>query len=482
MPFKDLREYIASLEAENELVHVKQEVDWDLEAGAIIRRCTETGSALPLFEKIKDYPEGYRVFGDPINSLKRFAIAAGIPSDLPPAETYRRLMALYQKGMSNRIKPRVVSTGPCKENVFKGDDVDLYRLPSLMLHDGDGGRYIGTAHMVVGKDPDSDWVNWGTYRLMLHDRNHLGGYLAPGRDMTHMLRKYEAQGKPMEFAVAIGTEPVSLAVAMAPVPFQVSEVDVAGGIREEPVELVRCETVDLMVPATSEIVLEGVILPNARVDEGPFGEFTGYAGYRTPNPVYKVNCITHRHNPILTAICEGIPVGTGHLVACVARASILMDDLKRAGLPVLDVNVVLETGGFLTVVSTRTPYANVAHRIASVVWGSRAAQSSSHKLMVVNDDIDPYNLAEVVHAFATKCHPVRGHFAVPNAVGNPLMPYQNVEERRHAKGSLILYDCTWPTDWPVETAVPPKMSFNCAFPKHIQERVLANWRKYGFKD
>ena len=481
MPFADLREYIDKLEAESELIRINREVDWNLEAGAIIRRCTELRTPVPLFEKIKDYPEGFRLFGEPINSLKRLAIATDQPAYLPDAELYRNLMQLFEKSINQRIEPRIVATGPCKENIDQGDAVDLYKFPSCMLHDGDGGRYISTAHVVVSKDPDTGWINWGTYRQMIHNRNHLGGWLAPSRDMAYMLRKYEDQKRPMEFAVAIGTEPATLIAGMAPFPFQVNEVDVAGAIRGEPVDLVRCETVDLMVPATSEIVLEGHVLPGVRLDEGPFGEFTGYAGYRRKNPVYRVNCITHRNDPILTAICEGVPIGTGHLVPCIARATTLYTDLKRAGLPVLDVNVVLETSGFLAVISAKTPYANIAHRIASVVWGSRGAQSSSHKLIVVNDDIDPYNLDEVLHAFATKCHPVRGHFAVPNAVGNPLMPYQNAEERIKAKGSLILYDCTWPTDWPVETAIPPKMSFSSNYPQHIKDKVLSNWSSYGFK-
>lgn len=481
MPFADLREYISKLEAEGELVRINQEVDWNLEVGAIIRRCTEKRCQLPLFEKIKGYPKGYRILGDPINSLKRFAIATDQPFNLPDAELYRNLMNLYNSAINHKIKPRIVATGPCKENIYHGNEVDLYKFPSCMLHDGDGGRYIGTAHTVIGKDPDTNWVNWGTYRLMIHDKNHLGGYLAPARDMLLMLRKYEEQNKPMEFAVAIGTEPVTIATSMAPIPFQVDEVDVVGGIRGEPVDLVKCETVDLMVPATAEVVFEGYILPRVRVNEGPFGEYTGYAGYRGLNPVYRVNCITHRNEPILTAITEGVPVGTGQLVTGIARASILYADLKQAGLPVVDVNVVVETGGFLTIISTKTPYSNIAHRIASVVWGSRAAQSTSHKLMVVNDDIDPYNLNEVIHAFATKCHPVRGHFAVPNAVGNPLMPYQNREERQKAEGSLILYDCTWPADWSVETEVPPKMSFDSNYPTHIKDQVLRNWQSYGFE-
>jgi 4-hydroxy-3-polyprenylbenzoate decarboxylase len=482
VPFNDLRQYIEKLEAEGELVRIKQEVDWNLEAGAILRRSVEQRAPLPLFEKLRGYPEGYRVFGDPMNSAKRFAIATDQPSDLPYSQMYRRLMEVYDRGLAHKIKPRIVPTGPCKENIDTGDDVNLYKFPSLMLHDGDGGRYIGSSQVIITKDPDTGWVNWGTYRQMIHNKNHLGGFAGPPRDFSYMRRKQEEQNKPMEFAAAMGADPVVMAVSMSPIPFQVDEADVAGGIRGEPVDLVKCETVDLMVPATAEIVVEGHVLPGIRVDEGPCGEYTGYEGLREPGLVYRISCITHRNDPVLPAVCEGIPITTGHLVISISRAAILLADLKRAGLPVVDVNVVPETANFLTVISTKTPYANIAHRIASVVWGSRAAQTGSHKVMVVNDDIDAYNMDEVIHAFATKCHPVRGHFAVPNAAGNPLMPYQDAEERHWVKGSLILYDCTWPVDWSIETSVPPRNSFNNIYPQHIQDKVLANWKNYGFKE
>jgi 4-hydroxy-3-polyprenylbenzoate decarboxylase len=261
------------------------------------------------------------------------------------------------------------------------------------------------------------------------------------------------------------------------------EADVAGGMIGEPIELVKCETVDLMVPATSEVVIEGVILPHMRVDEGPYGEYTGYrASPRAPRLVYRVDCITYRNDPILTAVVEGVPLDLGHVVVSIGRAAAIRDDLKRAGLPIVDVNVVPESAGFMAVISTKTPYSNIAHRIASITWGSQGAQSGSHKLLVVNDDIDVYNMNEVIHAFATKCHPVRGHHIVANSAGHPLMPYQNLEERLWAKGSCVLYDCTWPVDWPVEIAVPPRSSFNAIYPKEIQDKVLENWKNYGFKE
>jgi len=483
MAFSDLREFVDKLEAEGELVRIKQEVDWNLEAGAICRRCIEVDKApIPLFEKIKGYPEGYRVMGDPLCRIKRLAIALDRPFDASYGDVYRDLMKTYSERSTHPIKPRTVSTGPCKENIYEGDDVDLFKLPALMIHDGDGGRYIGSLHSTSTKDLDSDWVNWGCYRMMIHNKNHLGGYVAPFQDLTAMLRKYEAINKPMPFATALGTDPVGMLVSITGVPYGVNEVDIAGGLRGEPVELVKCETNDLRVPATAEIVLEGHILPNVRVDEGPFGEYSGYrSSPRAPGIVYKVDCITHRDDPILPTVNEGVPTDTSHLACGVAWAAEVMSALRREGLPVVDMNVIAESALFIAVISTKTPYPNIAHRIACVAWGCKSAQYIP-KLMVVNDDIDVYNLGEVIHAFGSKCHPVRGTHPVPYAVGNPLVPYQNYEERLWSKGCRVLYDCTWPVDWPIGVAVPQRSSFKTIYPVGVQEKILANWKRYGFEE
>ena len=178
MALKDLRDFIRVLESHGELQRVREEVDWNLEMGAIIRHCYDIGAPAALFEKVKDHPKGFRALGaslgpsqQPGHSLyARIALAFGLEPDATP----QAIMKYYLAHKDKPIKPVTVKTGTCKENILLGKDVDLTKFPAPLIHGGDGGRYIGTWHTVVTKDPDSSWVNWGMYRLMVHDRNTMG--------------------------------------------------------------------------------------------------------------------------------------------------------------------------------------------------------------------------------------------------------------------------------------------------------------------
>jgi len=202
---------------------------------------------------------------------------------------------------SNPIKPVLVKSGPCKENILKGNEVDLLKLPVPRFRSFDGGRYIGPG---IATLPETriQMDQLGMYRNMLHDSRSIGWLIHPGtHGGTIFYQKYEARGKAMPMALVIGSSPACALASQSAVTPYVDEVDIAGGLNGKPVELVKCETIDLEVPATAEIVLEGEVRPNERRDEGPFGEFTGYRGSeKSPRPVFHVNCITHRNDPILT--------------------------------------------------------------------------------------------------------------------------------------------------------------------------------------
>lgn len=474
MAFKDLREFIELLEREEQLVRVKREVDWNLEAGAIIRRAYELQERASLFEKIKDAP-GCRMMGGPCGTYARMALAMGMSADAGVREIANEFDARIQ----NPIKPMLVSTGPCKENILKGDDIDLFKFGAPMAHDGDGGRYITTWAFIVTRDmEDTGWVNWGMYRQMIHTKNMMGGLILPGQDIGRMYQKYEKANKPMPFATVIGGDPLcAVGGSLSAGPGE-SEVDLAGGLRKSPVELVKCETVDIEVPAYAELVIEGHVLPKVRVEEGPFGEYTGFrTSPRAPRPVYEVTCITHRNNPILTVSNMGTPVDEADIVMTLAWRNEAVRAVKT--LPVVEVAMPAYGSGHMVVVSVERAYSGVAIHVANAIWGSKLGYLVPF-VVVVDKDVDVFNLGEVVHAIATKCHPVRGVHSRPNTPGHALYPFLNFEERLWGRAANLLLDCTWPVGWDPNIEIPPKASFGNIYPKDVQKKVVANWKNYGF--
>ncbi len=475
MPFKDFREFIGKLEKEGEAQPIEEELDWNLEIGAMIRRSNEAGLPAPFFQRVKDYPNGYRVFGTPLAKFRRIAIAM----DMDPSTTQRELMEEYLRRKQQAIKPVLVNDGPCKENVHLGDDVDLLEFPVPMVHEGDGGRYMGTFHLTISKDLDSEWVNWGMYRLMLHNKNTLGIKAIPHAHLGLMYYLgYEPRNKPMEVAIAIGVEPISALCAASSIPYRVSEADIAGGMRGEPVELIKCETVDLAVPATAEIVIEGEIRPGERMDEGPFGEYTGFViPQKTPMPAIHVKAVTHRNNPILTMSCVGIPVDD-NIIGSIAKGAECLEALRGRGLPVTGVCVFPATSYSLVVVAVKATYSNVAEEIAHVVWGTRAGRSMPY-LIIVDDGVDPFNMAQVFHALATQCHPHRGIVRYEHSTLGGLPPWANQHEQEYGLGARAYFDCTLPVDWE-PSQVPRRVSFAESYPLEVQQKVLATWQKYGY--
>ncbi len=474
MTIKDNQEFINTLKKTGDVVCIKKEVDWDLEAGAISRRAMELSGPATLFDKIKGYPDGYRIFGGPLATYRRVAVALGLAADTPIKQIY----AEYERREQHPIPPVVVKDGPCKENIMLGDKIDVYRLPAPMCHDGDGGRYIGTWCFSVTKDQESDWANWGMYRFMVLNQNTLAGAPAPGSHFAMIFRKYLAQNQPMPMALVIGADPLSSLAASAGYRIGESESHFAGALLEQPVELIKCETSDLLVPAHAERVLEGEILPDVGAPEGPFGEYTGYrsSGYRA-NLFFHITAITHRNSPILTMSNLGIPPDDSSVGGAMGVAIALRRRLQSHGLPVIDVYLPPEGASHLVVVSVKAGGNEVAKAVKEAITRRRAWYT---KIIVVDDDVDIFNLAEVVHAFSVKCHSYHSVFTFEEpGKGGPITPAHSREERDQRYGAVALFDSTWPQDWP-EADIPVKSSFTSIYPKALQEKVIKNWKEYGF--
>ncbi|HEU4367036.1 MAG TPA: UbiD family decarboxylase [Methylomirabilota bacterium] len=277
------RDALRVLEDAGELRRVKKAVD-PRHLSALAAQAREA----TFFEAIGGYP-GWRVAGALVSTRKRLAHAMGCAE----ADIARR----FEEGIRRPVDPTLVSDGPCQEVVWQGDDVDLTSIPIPLMHVKDGGPYV-SATMVVSKDPEYG-RNVGSYRLMYRTPRETGIDLVSSSDMRRYYQRALDAGRPLEIAVAVGVHPYEMLAASYKAPIDVDEYAVAGGLHGAPVELVRCKTVDLEVPADAELVLEGELLPIGwTADEGPFGEFSHITGDVKWNPIFRVRCITHRRDPI----------------------------------------------------------------------------------------------------------------------------------------------------------------------------------------
>jgi phenylphosphate carboxylase alpha subunit len=476
--YKDNRSYIEALMKSGDAVMVNEEVDWDLEMGAIVRRTCEQKGPAVFFKNIKDYP-GFECIGAPIANYRRLAIVFGMDPNSRIPEISAEYLKRTTKGKA--YPPKIVKDAPCQEVVLQGDDANILNIPAPMVHDGDGGRYIGTWQFAVAKDLDTPAINWGMYRQMAFDEKTMVGPVLPFSDMGKMLyNKYAPRNIPMPFAVVINPDPLSAIASCAPA--QIPEDEFTSLLMGEPVEVVKCITSDLYVPAHAEIIIEGVIIPNVTIDEAPFGEYTGYrTSPREPRTVYRVKTITMRKNPIMAMSNMGVPTDEGQLLRSFSLGLEMDKMLREQGIPITGVYMLPESTHHLVVVGVRPAYANIATQIGQLVFGSKLGPWF-HMVMVVDETTDIYNKDEVIHALCTKCHPVNGIRIEKFGVGTPLNPYAVPgPERRLGAAGKVIFDCTFPLDWSASD-VPIKVSFNSVYPKEIQEKVLSKWKTYGFKD
>ena len=483
MGYHDLREFMETCAEAGEMVTIEREVDWNLEAGAIARRICEVGAPMAHMVNMRGSKTGASLLGSPIAKgwqadFSRLAIAL----QLDPMSPYETLMETFLQRMSGPIRPIQVADGPCKQNVVKGADVNLFDFPAPYLHEGDGGRYLDTFGVTAAKDPDSDWVNWGVYRHMIHNKSAMGGIVNPFQHIGMIYyQKYEARGNSMPFSIFFGGCPTTAMIGSMQVPVGVTEAEVAGGLRREPLHLVKCETNDLLVPATAELVIEGHVRPHERWDEGPFGEATGYrASPRMPRPVFRVECLTYRDDPIIPISCAGTDLDECEILFGVfSLTSGIRRELKEAGLPVRTAFSPPGLKFALLIVSVEKGHAGIADRVVSAIRSHKAGVNFQY-VMVVEDDVDATNYTEALHAAMTRCHPDRGIQVFDLAPGHPLIPFLDLHDRMNARGAAMTLDATTPVDWDAETDAPKRMSFGGAYPEALRQRVLDDWQgKYG---
>jgi 4-hydroxy-3-polyprenylbenzoate decarboxylase/2,5-furandicarboxylate decarboxylase 1 len=410
MSFVDLRAFLDRLRACGELVSIARPVDPDLEIAAYIRKSSDMGGPAFLFERVRG--SDMRVVGGVFCSPRKALLAL-------ETDDHHAAIERFVHGIEHAQPPIVVPDGPCKEVKLLGDAVDLTALPFPRYSEQDGGRY-STVGVVICKDPETGIRNAGIYRMQLHSAREMGIEPAPYTDFAAIYHKAESADRPLEVAVALGVDPVVQMATQARLPLGVDELTVAGGIRGEPVPLVRCETIDLEVPATAEIVLEGRVLPHLRRAEGPFGEFTGYVGAAGQQPVFVCSAITMRHDAIFQAGLTGIPVTENHVMKLLSQEANLLVAIRRWFPEVTGVSYTPEGGAdFMVVFSLKQRYAGQARNLIMAALGSPAHP----KLVVVtDDDVDIYDSAKVWWAILTRAQPSEDVIILARAAASQLDP------------------------------------------------------------
>jgi UbiD family decarboxylase len=442
--YDGLRSFLAECEKLGE-VKIIRDADWNLEIGALTEMVSELIDEPPalMFDEIKGYPKGFRVLSIPTASRMRMAIALGLSPDTPKMEIVRH--AAQRIKHAPPIPPKEVETGPVMANVMRDNEVDLLRFPVLQAHKGDGGRYIGTGDTFINRDPETGYVNMGTYRMQVHERNLLGIWQSPGQQGRLIAERYWKQGKACPVVATFGGDPLLFFLSYTKFPFGVSELDRAGGILGRPVEVIKGPLTGLPIPAHAEIVIEGE-MPPPDVEshmEGPFGEWPGYytvgaKGSVDEQPVIRVKAIYYRNDPILLNMAPQWPGAPHHSVRF--EGGILWEQLEAVGVPGIVGTYVHNP--FFVVVAIKQQYAGHAKQAGMAVLASSASARNGRFVVIVDEDIDPSNMDEVIWAMTTRVDPATDIEIVENCWATPLdprMPPEQTANGPHTNSRAIYY-------------------------------------------
>jgi len=443
--YEDLRGFIDAVERLGALRRVDG-ADPEIELGGI----TEVAAGAPdcpalLFDKVKGHRPGFRVFTNATVSAQRAALALGIDPHLAPLDALKEWKS--RRASLKPLPPVAGARALFLENSAQGSEIDLGLFPAPLWHRADGGRFIGSGSIVVMRDPDTGWINASIYRIQLHGRAAATvQFDHGGRHGAIIARKYWARGTPCPVAVVNGPDPALFVAGFEYLPEGASEYDFAGAIKGRPLEVAEAPLTGIPVPARSEFVFEGELLPldKESLPEGPFGEFTGYyAAEKRPAPVLRVEAAHWRNDPILLGSPPmkpprfhfGLPL----------RAASIWSNLEDAG--VTDVAGAWQhVAQLMTVVALTPRYAGHAKRAGLIA----AAQSYMARIIVtVDEDVDPSDLADVMWAIATRAEPAETVDIVRDAWSSALDPRLSPDRRARGETShsKLLIDATKPFAW-----------------------------------
>ncbi|MBI2848618.1 MAG: UbiD family decarboxylase [Chloroflexi bacterium] len=469
--FGDLREFIAYLKGRGELQEIEAPVDKSWEVGTICRENFDRQGPALVFKRVGDFSTPLVV--GVLGTVKRYAMALGVPVDM------RAIAQKWEEAYRGPIKPIKVGNAPCKE--VRMERVNLWAdpFPIPLWHHLDGGPFLGTFHVIVTKDPETGWLNCGTYRNQIFTGDKLGCTILPSRHIGQHWQKWKDLGKPMPVAIAIGVEPYLNVVSVAAVPAGVDEFDVAGGLKGEPVHVVEAETSDLLIPASAEIIIEGEV-PHDEFypKEGPFGEFWGYMGLAQSNkPIIRVKAVTHRRNPFFQGTYEGRPPNESTVASGIGWSMAMKEHLQKAGIPGI-IDVSLLSGGCAAghaVVTIKKTYTGQVRDVLGHVLGHPNLHCKH--CVVVDEDIDPWNLQQVAWAITTRVQAGRDIVIISNGKTSILDPSQ--VPSRKGWSDLLGIDATKPVE--AYEREGEEFPVSCDPPAESLEMVRSRWKEYGFR-
>jgi 4-hydroxy-3-polyprenylbenzoate decarboxylase len=450
LAYRDLREWIAEAQKLGEVRTVKG-LSWQTDIGMASEVVLHDESApAVLFEDVPGTLPGSRVLVNFFGG-KRQNMTLGFPTDLGKLELTEEFRKHYMAEMK-QIPPKYVTDAPIFENIMEGDAIDVTKFPTPKWHEEDGGRYIGTGSYNVTRDPDEGWINCGTYRVMIHDEKSVGFYISPGKHGRIQRDKYLARKEPMPVCIVAGGDPMAFLMGCSEVPYGVSEFDIVGGIRGSAVEVVKGRHTGLPFPANAELVIEGFVQPGNVKAEGPFGEWTGYyASDVRDEPVLDIKAIYYRNNPIMLGCPPQRPPDELARYRAVTRSALLRENITKAGVPDVVAAWAHETGTarLLLGISIKQRYPGHATQAGHIAAMCHVGAYTGRYVIVVDEDIDPSNLDELIWAMLTRSDPATSIDIIHNAWSTPLDP--RIPPERKEKGdytnSRAIIDACKPWYW-----------------------------------
>jgi 2,5-furandicarboxylate decarboxylase 1 len=393
------------LRTNNQLAEIEKEVSLQYEIGTVLANLEKKNLGAGFFKNVKD--RDIPVIGGVLGSMERIALALGCSKD--------KIVEVTGQALDNPIKPVKVANAPCQENILTGDQVDLGKLPIPQHAPKDGGPFI-TGGVIVSKELHGTRQNLSFQRMQVKGRDKLGIMINEWRHLKEFYDEAEAEGKALPIAIAIGVDPVIY--IGAGLRYDGDEMELAGALRGEPIEVVKCITSDVYVPARAEIIIEAEVVPNYREEEGPLGEFTGHYSDPWPSPTLKVNAITYRNNPIYQTIA-GASFEHINLGNVLPREPLLKKFTTYVSKGVINVHIPPYGSGFLALVQLRKKNPGEPKNVA---LAAMMTYVNIKNVIVVDEDVDIYNPSDVMWAVSNRVVPERDIFYIPNAQGHELDP------------------------------------------------------------